>query len=88
LDIRVIDLRIKKTLTLGNNVRGGKDSCKMYICMKKSKGKEWSSKGRDGCPLTSPPLQRCGITTHEDLQEVTRSALVKGIESKVAVLMC
>jgi hypothetical protein len=32
------------------------------------------SKGIDRCPLTAPPLQRCGVTTHEDLQEVTRSA--------------
>jgi hypothetical protein len=33
------------------------------------------------------PLQRHGITMHEDRQEVARSALVKGIESKMAVLI-
>jgi hypothetical protein len=50
------------------------------------------SKEMDGCPLTcpltSPPLQRCGITMCEDLQEVARSALVKGIDLQVAALMC
>jgi hypothetical protein len=33
-------------------------------------------------------LQRCGITMCEDLQEVARSALVNGIESKMAALIC
>jgi hypothetical protein len=41
----------------------------------------------DGCPLTLPPLQKHGITTREDRQEVSRSALVKGIESKMAALI-
>jgi hypothetical protein len=39
-------------------------------------------------PLTSHPLQRCGITTCEDLQEVAKSTLVNGMELNVAVLMC
>jgi hypothetical protein len=46
------------------------------------------SKEMDRCPLTSPSLQRCGIMTHEDLQLVTRSAQVKGMELKIAALMC
>jgi hypothetical protein len=40
-------------------------------------------------PLYHPPfLQRCGITTHKDLQEVARSALVKKIKLNVAALIC
>jgi hypothetical protein len=50
-------------------------------------GEERGSKETDGCPLTLPPLQRCSITMHEDHQEVARSTLVKGIESKMAVLI-
>jgi hypothetical protein len=38
-------------------------------------------------PLCHPPLQRHSIMTHEDLQEVTRSALANGIESKMAILI-
>jgi hypothetical protein len=34
-------------------------------------------------PYITPPSKR-GVTTHEDRQEVARSALVKGIESKMA----
>jgi hypothetical protein len=45
------------------------------------------SKEVDGCPLTLPPLQKRGITTCKDRQEVTRSALVKGMESKMAALI-
>jgi hypothetical protein len=41
----------------------------------------------DGCPLTSPPLQRCSITMYEDLQDVAMSALVNGIKLKIAELM-
>jgi hypothetical protein len=52
-----------------------------------SMGGEWGSKGMDGCPLILPPLQRHDIMIQEDLQEVARSALVKGIESKVAADM-
>jgi hypothetical protein len=37
-------------------------------------------------PLYYPP-SKCGITMCEDRQEVARSALVKGIESKVAALI-
>jgi hypothetical protein len=37
-------------------------------------------------PYITPPSKR-GITTREDHQEVARSALVKGIESKMAVLI-
>jgi hypothetical protein len=33
----------------------------------------------DRCPLTSPSLQRCGVTMCKDHQEVARSALVNGI---------
>jgi hypothetical protein len=50
-------------------------------------GKDRESKEMDRCPLTLPPLQKRGITTHEDRQEVARSALVKGIESKMAALI-
>jgi hypothetical protein len=50
-------------------------------------GEESKGKETDGCPLTSPPLQRRGVTTHEDRQEVARSALVNGIESKMAALI-
>jgi hypothetical protein len=55
LDIRVVDLGIEKMLTLGNNVGGGEDSCRMYIGtgeMKERKREEWDSKGTDRCPLT------------------------------------
>jgi hypothetical protein len=50
-------------------------------------GEEREGKEMDGCPLTLPPLQRHSVTMHEDRQEVTRSALVKEIESKRATLM-
>jgi hypothetical protein len=45
------------------------------------------SKGMDGCPLTSPSLQRHGIMTCENLHEVTRSAQVKGMVLKIAALI-
>jgi hypothetical protein len=38
-------------------------------------------------PYITPP-SKCGVTTREDRQEVARSALVKGIESKMAALIC
>jgi hypothetical protein len=47
-------------------------------------GEERGGKEIDRCPLTSPPLQRHSVTMHEDCQEVARSALVNGIESKMA----
>jgi hypothetical protein len=50
-------------------------------------GEERGSKETDGCPLTLPPLQKCGVTTREDRQDVTRSALMKGMESKMAALI-
>jgi hypothetical protein len=34
-------------------------------------------------PYITPPSM-CGVTTREDRQEVARSTLVKGIESKMA----
>jgi hypothetical protein len=37
-------------------------------------------------PYITPP-SKCGITTREDCQEVARSALVNGIESKMAALI-
>jgi hypothetical protein len=37
-------------------------------------------------PYIPPPSKR-GVTTREDRQEVTRSALVKGIELKMAALI-
>jgi hypothetical protein len=46
-----------------------------YISTRGEWGRGRRSKGMDRCPLTSPPLQKCSITTCEDLQEVTRSAL-------------
>jgi hypothetical protein len=46
-------------------------------------GEDRGSKETDGCPLTLPLLRKHGITTHKDCQEVARSALVKGIESKM-----
>jgi hypothetical protein len=45
------------------------------------------NKGMDRCPLTSPPLQRCGVMTHKDLYEVAKSAQVKGMVSKMAALI-
>jgi hypothetical protein len=48
---------------------------------------EREGKEMDRCPPTLPPLQRYGIMTHEDRQEVARSALVKEIESKRAASM-
>jgi hypothetical protein len=50
-------------------------------------GEERGGKDMSGCPLTLPPLQKCNVTMHEDHQEVARSALVKGIESKMAALI-
>jgi hypothetical protein len=50
-------------------------------------GEDRGSKETDGCPLTLPPLQKCGVTMHEARQEVARSALVNGIESKRATLI-
>jgi hypothetical protein len=50
-------------------------------------GEERGSKEIDGCPLILPPLQKRGVTTREDHQEVARSALVKGMESKMAALI-
>jgi hypothetical protein len=50
-------------------------------------GEESKGKEVGGCPLTSPPLQRHGIMTHEDCQEVARSALINRIESKMATLI-
>jgi hypothetical protein len=37
-------------------------------------------------PYITPP-SKCGVMTREDRQEVARSALVKGIKSKMAVLI-
>jgi hypothetical protein len=45
------------------------------------------SKKTDRCPLTLPPLQKHGVTMRKDHQEVAGSALVKGMESKMAVLI-
>jgi hypothetical protein len=50
-------------------------------------GEDRGSKEMDRCPLTLPPLQKRGVTTCEDLQEVARSALAKGIELKMATLI-
>jgi hypothetical protein len=50
-------------------------------------GEDRGSKETDRCPLTLPPLQKCGVTTREARQEVARSALVNGIESKRATLI-
>jgi hypothetical protein len=46
-------------------------------------GKERGGKETDRYPLTLPPLQKYGVTTCEDCQEVSRSTLVKGIELRV-----
>jgi hypothetical protein len=51
-------------------------------------GEERGSKETDGCPLTLPPLQKRGITLHKNHQEAARSTLVKGMESKMAALIC
>jgi hypothetical protein len=51
------------------------------------RGEERRGKETDGCPLTLLPLQKCGVTMHKDRQEVARSALVKGIELKMAALI-
>jgi hypothetical protein len=50
-------------------------------------GEGREGKETDRCPFTLPPLQRCGVTMHEDRQEVARSTLVKEIELKRATLM-
>jgi hypothetical protein len=53
-------------------------------------GGEWERRGEVrkwmDVPLHTPPLKR-GVTTCEDCQEVARSALVKGIELKMAALI-
>jgi hypothetical protein len=51
-------------------------------------GDKRESKEMDRCPLTLPPLQKHSVTTRKDRQEVARSALVKGMESKIAALIC
>jgi hypothetical protein len=48
---------------------------------------ERRSKEMDRSPLTLPPLQKHGVTTCKDRQEVARSTLVKGMESKMAALI-
>jgi hypothetical protein len=50
-------------------------------------GEDRGSKEMDRCPLTLPPIQKCSVTTREAHQEVARSALVNGIESKRAALI-
>jgi hypothetical protein len=50
-------------------------------------GESRRGKEMDRCPLTLPPLQKHGVTMCEDFQEVARSALVKGIELKMAALI-
>jgi hypothetical protein len=50
-------------------------------------GEDRGSKETDGCPLTLPPLQKHGVMMCEDCQEVARSTLVKGMESKMATLI-
>jgi hypothetical protein len=50
-------------------------------------GEERGGKETDRCPLILPPLQKCGVTMCEDCQEVSRSALVKGIASKMVALI-
>jgi hypothetical protein len=47
-------------------------------------GEERGGKEMDRCPLTLPPLQKCGVMTCKDCQEVARSTLVKEIELKMA----
>jgi hypothetical protein len=49
-------------------------------------GEESGGKEIDRYPFTLPPLQKRSITMCEDHQEVARSTLVKGIESKMATL--
>jgi hypothetical protein len=49
-------------------------------------GEERGGKEMDKYPLTLPP-SKCGVMTREDRQEVSRSTLVKGIESKLAALI-
>jgi hypothetical protein len=41
----------------------------------------------DGCPLILPPPSKHSVMACEDCQEVARSALVKGIELKMATLI-
>jgi hypothetical protein len=48
-------------------------------------GEDRGSKEMGGCPLTL--LSKRGVTMCEDRQEVARSTLVKGIESKMAALI-
>jgi hypothetical protein len=42
-------------------------------------GEERGSKETDGCPLTLPPLQKCGVTMHEDHHQI-RSGERDGVE--------
>jgi hypothetical protein len=50
-------------------------------------GEDMGSEETDGCPLTLPPPSKRGVTTRKDRQEVARSTLVNGIESKMAALI-
>jgi hypothetical protein len=56
-----------------------------YEQVESGRGCRKSGNGRMS-PYITPP-SKCGVTTHEDRQEVARFALVKGIESKVAALI-
>jgi hypothetical protein len=49
--------------------------------------KERIGKERDRCPPYITPPSKHSVTMHEDCQEVARSTLVKGIESKMATLI-
>jgi hypothetical protein len=69
------------------NVVGYVQRLREYILTWLERVRNWGSKGMNGCPLTSPPLQRCGVMSCEDLHEVTRSAWVKGMVLKMATLM-
>jgi hypothetical protein len=50
-------------------------------------GEERGSKEMDRCPLILPLLQKHGVMTHKDRQEVARSTPVRGMELKMATLI-
>jgi hypothetical protein len=83
---KLLDFQIRESSAFGMVPRDGTEvlqRCGGYTYeqgeLRGRVGKERGGKETDRCPLTLPPLQRCGITTHKDRQEVSRSTLVKGI---------
>jgi hypothetical protein len=82
--VKLSDHRAWKLLAIGMVLGNGTE-----VRMGNTYGQGESGRGKetDRCPLILPPPSKCGVMTHEDHQEVARSALVKGMESKMTALI-